>query len=366
MIESRQTEPNWNRISGLFPRTRSKRIYIHPPLSDTLVEVRPDFTLLIKDALGRRGDLRRGHGFFIGEEQGAKPRFFDYRNVEQALLAPQEPILHSSIKQADFDHNLTSLTLKASDGGLRIYQFLTVTNLHPTQARTGEWYFLNVEASHRDFYRHVNEDYVPYESRAEAWFSGMPLAQRAINETSGCLIGGEGETILRYKADPTSHVEYAAEAGDYRNVLQFQMHLAPGETKQIQIEIFDTGHLPLAQWLQQQGLIDDPVMVQLCMGIPWGAPDDLATLVSILHNLPKDWVFSAFSIGRNQLPYAALAVLAGGNIRVGLEDNIWLEKGVLASNGDLVARARTIAVNMGAKVLTPAEVRQKLKLTKRW
>ncbi len=240
MIESRQTEPNWNRISGLFPRTRSKRIYIHPPLSDTLVEVRPDFTLLIKDALGRRGDLRRGHGFFIGEEQGAKPRFFDYRNVEQALLAPQEPILHSSIKQADFDHNLTSLTLKASDGGLRIYQFLTVTNLHPTQARTGEWYFLNVEASHRDFYRHVNEDYVPYESRAEAWFSGMPLAQRAINETSGCLIGGEGETILRYKADPTSHVEYAAEAGDYRNVLQFQMHLAPGETKQIQIEIFDT------------------------------------------------------------------------------------------------------------------------------
>lgn len=133
-----------------------------------------------------------------------------------------------------------------------------------------------------------------------------------------------------------------------------------------EIEIFDTGHLPLAQWLQQQGVLDDPVLVQLCMGIPWGAPDDLATLVSILHNLPENWIFSAFSIGRNQLPYAALAVLAGGNIRVGLEDNIWLDKGVLASNGDLVERARTIAVNMGAKVLTPAEVREKLKLTKRW
>ena len=133
-----------------------------------------------------------------------------------------------------------------------------------------------------------------------------------------------------------------------------------------EIEIFDTGHLPLAQWLQQQGLLDDPVLVQLCMGIPWGAPDDLATLVSIVHNLPDNWIFSAFSIGRNQLPYAALAVLAGGNIRVGLEDNIWLDKGVLASNGDLVERAKVIAVNMGTKVLTPAEVREKLKLTKRW
>ena len=102
------------------------------------------------------------------------------------------------------------------------------------------------------------------------------------------------------------------------------------------------------------------------MGIPWGAPDDLATLVSIVHNLPDNWIFSAFSIGRNQLPYAALAVLAGGNIRVGLEDNIWLDKGILASNGDLVERAKAIAVNMGTKVLTPAEVREKLKLTKRW
>lgn len=133
-----------------------------------------------------------------------------------------------------------------------------------------------------------------------------------------------------------------------------------------EIEIFDTGHLLLAKWLQQQGVLDDPVLVQLCMGIPWGAPDDLATLVAVLSNLPENWRFSAFSIGRNQLPYAALAVLAGGNIRVGLEDNIWLEKGVLASNGELVERARDIAVNMGAKILGPQEVREKLKLEKRW
>ncbi|WP_420963902.1 3-keto-5-aminohexanoate cleavage protein [Brucella sp. IR073] len=133
-----------------------------------------------------------------------------------------------------------------------------------------------------------------------------------------------------------------------------------------EIEIFDTGHLPLAQWLHSQGLLDDPVLVQLCMGIPWGAPDDMGTLLAIRNNLPANWIFSAFSIGRNQLPYAALAVLSGGNIRVGLEDNIWLEKGVLASNGDLVQRARNIAVNMGARVLGPAEVREKLRLKKGW
>jgi len=133
-----------------------------------------------------------------------------------------------------------------------------------------------------------------------------------------------------------------------------------------EIEIFDTGHLLLAKWLKDQGLIGDPVAVQLCMGIPWGAPDDIATLNAFVANLPEDWVFSAFSIGRNQLPYVAMAILAGGNVRVGLEDNIWLDKGVLASNGDLVKRAVTIAEGMGSRVMTPREVRERLKLQKRW
>ncbi len=133
-----------------------------------------------------------------------------------------------------------------------------------------------------------------------------------------------------------------------------------------EIEVFDTGHLVLAQWLRDQGLIDDPVVVQLCMGIPWGAPDDIATLMSMVGNLPGDWVFSAFSLGRNQLPFVALAVLAGGNVRVGLEDNLWLGKGVLASNGDLVKRAKTIVEGMGSQLMSPQDVREKLNLKKRW
>jgi uncharacterized protein (DUF849 family) len=133
-----------------------------------------------------------------------------------------------------------------------------------------------------------------------------------------------------------------------------------------EVEIFDTGHLLLAKWLYGQGLLDDPVMVQLCMGIPWGAPDDIATLTALTANLPSDWVFSAFSIGRNQLPYTAVALAVGGNMRVGLEDNLWLDKGVLATNGALVERAAKVAEGMGSKIMSPAEVREKLKLQKRW
>ena len=131
-----------------------------------------------------------------------------------------------------------------------------------------------------------------------------------------------------------------------------------------EIEIFDTGHLWLAKHLVDEGLIDDPVMVQLCMGIPWGAPDDLNTFMAMVNNLPDDWIFSAFSLGRGQLPYVGLAAIAGGNVRVGLEDNIYLSRGQLATNADLVARAVTILEAMNYQVLGPEQVREKLHLTK--
>lgn len=132
-----------------------------------------------------------------------------------------------------------------------------------------------------------------------------------------------------------------------------------------EIEAFDTGHLWFAKQLVEEGIIEGPALVQLCMGIPWGAPNDLNTYMAMVNNIPSDWHWSSFSISRDQMPYVAASVLAGGNVRVGLEDNIWLEKDVLATNESLVHKATTIIEAMGSTIMNPEEVRNLLGLTKR-
>jgi 3-dehydrocarnitine:acetyl-CoA trimethylamine transferase len=129
-----------------------------------------------------------------------------------------------------------------------------------------------------------------------------------------------------------------------------------------ELEVFDTGHLVFVHELIREGLIDHPPMIQLCMGIPYGAPDDPGTLLALVNRLPANAIFSAFSIGRMQLPFVALAALVGGNARVGLEDNLYLSRGRLATNAELVERAVAILEAMNARVLRPEEVRAKLGL----
>lgn len=132
-----------------------------------------------------------------------------------------------------------------------------------------------------------------------------------------------------------------------------------------EIEAFDTGHLWFAKQLVAEGILTSPALVQLCMGVPWGAPNDLNTFMAMVNNVPEDWNWSAFSLGRDQMPFVAASVLAGGNVRVGLEDNLFLKKGVLATNAQLVERAAGIIERMGANVIGPDAVRKKLGLTKR-
>ncbi|WFU71278.1 3-keto-5-aminohexanoate cleavage protein [Bradyrhizobium sp. CB2312] len=129
-----------------------------------------------------------------------------------------------------------------------------------------------------------------------------------------------------------------------------------------ELEVFDTGQLVLVHDLIEEGLIDEQALIQLCMGIRYGAPDDPTTLMALVHKLPARAVYSAFSIGRMQLPYAALAPLVGANVRVGLEDNLYLSRGRLATNSELVQRAVEIVEWMGVRVMRPDDVRQKLAL----
>jgi uncharacterized protein (DUF849 family) len=132
-----------------------------------------------------------------------------------------------------------------------------------------------------------------------------------------------------------------------------------------ELEVFDTGHLWFAKRMHEEGLLEEPPMFQLCLGIPWGAPADTNAMKGMRDMLPAGAVWAGFGIGRMQMPMVAQAVLLGGNVRVGLEDNIWLDRGVHASNGSLVQRAVEIVRLMGARTLTPAEARKKLGLRAR-
>ena len=129
-----------------------------------------------------------------------------------------------------------------------------------------------------------------------------------------------------------------------------------------EFEIFDTGNLWFVRQMIKEGLVVPPPLVQLCMGIAWGMPADTGHLLAMINTLPADAVWTSFGISRMQMPWAAQSVLVGGNVRVGLEDNLYLSKGVYASNAQLVTKARGIVEAMGARIIGPAEVRERLKI----
>lgn len=129
-----------------------------------------------------------------------------------------------------------------------------------------------------------------------------------------------------------------------------------------ELEIFDTGNLWFTQAMIKEGLIPDPALIQLCCGIPYGVPADTGHLLAMVNALPAGCVWTSFGISRMQMPWVAQSILLGGNVRVGLEDNLYLSRGVYASNAQLVTKARTIIEAMGAKIITPAQARERLKI----
>ena len=129
-----------------------------------------------------------------------------------------------------------------------------------------------------------------------------------------------------------------------------------------ELEIFDTGNLWFVQQMIKEGLIPAPPLVQLCCGIPYGVPADAGHLLAMVNALPAESIWTSFGISRMQMPWVAQSILLGGNVRVGLEDNLYLKRGVYASNAQLVEKARTIIEAMGAQIITPAQARDRLKL----
>jgi len=129
-----------------------------------------------------------------------------------------------------------------------------------------------------------------------------------------------------------------------------------------ELEVFDLGQIWFANQLIEAGRIDSPPLFQICLGIPWGAPADTESMMAMRNALPADANWAGFGITRMEMPMVAQAVLLGGNVRVGLEDNLYLSKGVLASNGQLVEQAVGIIESLGSRVVGPAEAREQLGL----
>ncbi len=129
-----------------------------------------------------------------------------------------------------------------------------------------------------------------------------------------------------------------------------------------ELEVFELGHIRFARQMIAEGLIREPPMFQICLGIPWGADQSVDTMKAMKDELPPGAMWAGFGISRMQMPMAAAAVAMGGHVRVGLEDNLYLERGVLATNAQLVERVVGIIERMGARAVSPAEAREKLGL----
>lgn len=127
-----------------------------------------------------------------------------------------------------------------------------------------------------------------------------------------------------------------------------------------ELEVFDLGHIEMAKRLISEGLIANPPYFQICLGLTYGAPATTKAMMAMMDHLPEGAIWSGFAIGRMEMPMVSQAMMLGGNLRVGLEDNLYLDRGVLASNADLVSRAKEIVERLGGKVASPEAVRDRL------
>ncbi len=164
----------------------------------------------------------------------------------------------------------------------------------------------------------------------------------------GTMNFGEGNLLM---VNTPNHLRIAAE------------HIKKKGVKP-ELEVFDTGHVWMANQMVEEGLIEDPPLYQICLGIPYGAPATTDAMQTMVNMLPQGANWTAFGISRNQMPMVAQSVLLGGNVRVGLEDNLYLERGVFATNGQLVEKAVDLVESLGASIASPQEAREKFKLTK--
>jgi 3-keto-5-aminohexanoate cleavage enzyme len=128
-----------------------------------------------------------------------------------------------------------------------------------------------------------------------------------------------------------------------------------------EVEVYEVGHISIAKKLHKDGLLGKPIHYQFVMGVPGGIQGEANDLFYMRNSISSEDSWAVAGVGRFELPLAVMAIVSGGHVRVGFEDNIFYSKGVLAkSNAELVARIRRIAEEVGRKVASPDEAREML------
>lgn len=219
-------EPSFEKISGLYTRPRTKRILINGPLDYKLIEVRPDFTLIMKDATLKSKRSRIGFGFAEGEI----PELFNFKETEQSLHEDCIPIACSKIKKNDIEYIQTAFTAE-NDGRRNTYIRIQATNLHPRSKREATLWFTIIQKEHDDLYEIINEDYLPYNTLKEPWFDGVAL------EKKDDFLVQYDNIILAYKTSSGITAEYMQKCEHGSNLLKFPTELEPGDTKIIEMII---------------------------------------------------------------------------------------------------------------------------------
>lgn len=217
---------SFGQISGLYPRPHTKRILVNGPADYKIIEVRPDFSVIMKDATLKSQKSRIGFTFLEGE----KPSLFDYKTVTQSLYENYIPIVLSEARTGNVLYKQTVFTLQSISKKF-IYMNLEITNLHSKDIYNPVLWFSVIQKNHADLYDIYNEDYLPYHAKTEPWLDGVSLVH------DGNFLLQDRNTVLGYQMSQGVLLEYVRKDNDIKNALKFTFSLIPGESKSIRIVI---------------------------------------------------------------------------------------------------------------------------------
>lgn len=286
-------EPSFEHISGLYARPRTKRLLINGPVDYKIIEVRPDFTMIMKDATLKSKQSRIGFGFAEGEV----PKLFNFNDTSQKLLDDYIPIVISKVKKNNLEYKQVAFTAD-NNGRRNIYIRLSIKNLHPCAKQNAILWFTVIQKEHDELYEISNEDYLPYQTLQAPWFEGVPLSC-----CENCLLQDEN-IVISYKVAEEISVQYINNMGHGSNMLKFSTELSCGETREIDIVIPYEG----LSYIEPEDGHQEAISIRLKNRYPISQKNELNsyTFDNLLANTVSQWEEILSRSTRIEVPEAAI------------------------------------------------------------